>query len=121
LNELGAVIAGSIVAVVFAAFKLVERFAPPKNGGSFSSSDRELLKTVRDVITRTDGEGTPLTYFPRRLLKVMERQSDLAGQQTRLLEKMHDHLAAHEVREEELLTEMKDLLKVIVAKAPIGG
>lgn len=116
MNELGAIIAGSIVAVVFAAFKLIERFAPPKNGGSFNAQDRELLKSVRDVITRTDGEGTPLTYFPRRLLKVMERQSDLSAQQTRLMEKMHDHLASHEDREEELLREMKDLLKVIAAR-----
>ena len=116
MNELGAVIAGSIVAVVFAAFKLVERFAPSRSGGSFTIQDRERLKAIRNVVTRTDGEGTPLTYFPRRLLKVIEKQSDLAGAQTRLLEKMYDQLSAHEDREEELLREMKDLLKAIVAK-----
>jgi len=124
MSDLGGIIAGTIVAVVLAAFKLIERFAPPKiNGKShFNAEDRILLKAVRDVVTRTDGEGTPLTYFPRRLIKVMERQSDLMQTQTRLIEKMHDHLSEHENREEALLDEMKNLLKALVANSsPQGG
>ena len=117
MDELGALIIGSIVAVVYAAFKLIERFIPGRNPNGmshFTADDRLALKAVKDVITRVDGEGTPLTYFPRRLIQVMERQSDLMAAQSRLLEKMHDHLTQHENREEKLLGEMKELLKQLV-------
>ena len=90
--------------------------------GIYDYRGENCIKAVRDVVTRTDGEGTPLTYFPRRLIKVMERQSDLMQTQTRLIEKMHDHLSEHENREEALLDEMKNLLKALVANSsPQGG
>jgi hypothetical protein len=111
ISALAGLIAGSVVAVAFAAFKLIEKFI--HKGSAWNESDRQTLKTVFDIITRVDTDGTPLAYMPRRVISVMENQTELMRKQHTLIEALTSHLISHEDREEKILEEIRDAIRML--------
>lgn len=132
LDALTGLIVGSVVAISLAAFRLLEHVIVKRYGGGAASSsssgvtwsarDREVLNNVARIVSQCDPEGVPLAYVPRRFLKLTERQAELTTsivalieRQTNLAQVLHDHLTAHEAREEEELREIRKLLERFVA------
>ena len=120
LTALGALIAGSVVAVALAGFKALERALVRKKGepDSWTAKDREKLNNVATIVSRCDSEGVPMAYVPRRLLRLAETQTELmrsivalVEKQTSLSQALHDHLTAHESREEAELVRIREAIE----------
>lgn len=57
------VVTGGVFGAIIGLLRVIERQVDRKNGNTgFSAEDRERLKRISGV----DGEGRPLTYFPRQ-------------------------------------------------------
>ena len=119
MTALAGLIAGSVVAVALAAFKVIERTMAKKDTGqvAYGSLDRERLNTVAAVVTRCDAEGVPMAYVPRRLIRLAENQQDLmrtmtglVEQQTALSRDLAESLKSHHGREEEELRKIHRVL-----------
>lgn len=124
LSALGTVITVSVVAVALGAFKVIAHLARRGKApvDSWTAVDREKLNNVARIVSRCDSEGVPMSYVPRRLLKLGDQQLELmrimvglVERQTALSTTLHETLSAHMGREENELKAIRAALDKFVA------
>jgi uncharacterized protein (AIM24 family) len=76
-TELG--VAGAIMAAAYMVVEAIKHVAYKKakngNGSTFGGVDREMLKEIRAMLTKTDAEGRPMAYTPRKELQLLAEET----------------------------------------------
>jgi len=124
MEALGGLIAGSIVVVALAAFKLVERITNKRGNGRGTDLSSDVKSAIFNVDRRVAAllqqhapeGGVERWKWPGELTGIIQSIGETQRTQVRLMEAWDVNLEKHREREEIGLTEIRDALRDLLVE-----
>lgn len=86
------IVIGALVATIYILGEIIKHRSSRKNGMAFGPEDRQMLHDLYVAHSKTDADGIPLWYMPRRMLSNQEGAHKKLGAILTELQKMNINL-----------------------------